>query len=703
MDLGGTWRAYPADDELRRSFADPAWPDEGWDDVWVPGHWRSAGGFAGSGGPVLYRRPFEADRPGPAERVWITFEGIFYLADVWLDGAYLGNTEGYFFPQTFEVTDQIQDRTEHLLAVEVACDAPRDLTAKRNLTGVFQHADYIDPDWNPGGLWRPVRLDRTGPVRLSRLRVLCADASPERATLEVRAVLDAATATGATLRTSLTAESGDAVLQQDHGHQLAAGENRVRWTVVVEQPRLWWPHALGAQPRYHLEVAVEVGGDRSDGRVVPVGLRQVRMRHWIFTVNGERLFLKGANYGPTRMALADARPADFDADVVAARDAGLDLLRVHGHISRPELYDAADRHGMLLWQDLPLQQGYARSVRKEAVRQAREAVDLLGHHPSVAIWCGHNEPAGWSGSPVRVAAGQELPTFNKTVLDGSIRRALERADSTRPVIAHSGVLPTLTTADADSHLSFGWAWGEERDLARWLARVPRLAEFVSEFGAQAVPTTDDFLQPGRWPDLDWERLGRTHGLQKDIFDRRVPPGDYPTLAGWREATQRYQADLLRRHIEVLRRLKYRPAGGFSLLLLADSHPAVSWSLLDHRRVPKAAYQAVAEACEPVIVVADRPLARYGPGQEVAWDVHVVSDLHQPIERAVVTARVTSEAGEQQSWAWAGPIEADTCVRVGTVRTTTPGRAGPFVLELDLEAGSVKATNRYLSAVDPDAG
>ncbi len=75
-----------------------------------------------------------------------------------------------------------------------------------------------------------------------------------------------------------------------------------------------------------------------------------------------------------------------------AKDANLDFLRVHAHISRAELYDAADGQGLLLWQDLPLQWGYARSVRAQARRQAREAVDLLAHHPSVVMWCGHNEP-----------------------------------------------------------------------------------------------------------------------------------------------------------------------------------------------------------------------------------------------------------------------------------------------------------------------
>ena len=114
------------------------------------------------------------------------FDGVFYLGDVWLDGTYLGDTEGYFFPHEFDVTDTLAAGHEHLLAVEVACARQSDRTAKRNITGVFQHWDCLDPDWNPGGIWRPVRIERTGPVRMTRLRALCREADATRAIRLVR-------------------------------------------------------------------------------------------------------------------------------------------------------------------------------------------------------------------------------------------------------------------------------------------------------------------------------------------------------------------------------------------------------------------------------------------------------------------------------------------------------------------------------------
>ncbi len=709
MDLTGTWRAAVADEDLRRSWQDDAFDASGWEAVEVPGHWRSTPAFAHEDGPLLYRRSFDAPAPAAQRRSWLTFDGLFYQGDVWLDGAYLGDTEGYFLPHTFEVTEPLRARSEHHLAVEVTCSPQGDLTAKRNLTGVFQHWDCLDPDWNPGGLWRGVRLSETGPVRLASLRVLCREADPQRAVVVLRACLESAGARTVRLHTTLGAT--DHELEQP----LADGSNEVEWTVDVDRPALWWPRALGdaTLQDLHLQVLLpaEEGGGASDERRLRTGLRQVRLRSWIASVNGERLFLKGANQGPTRMALAEADPAELRRDVDLALDAGLDLLRIHAHLTRPELYDAADERGLLLWQDLPLQWGYARGVRKQAVRQAAAAVEVLGHHPSIAIWCGHNEPMAIENDPamwgdtkamvrmgVRALAAQQLPTWNKTVLDRSVKRSLERADGTRPVIAHSGVIPHPPLLDGtDSHLYFGWYHGHERDLPGFLRALPRMGRFVTEFGAQAIPTTADFCEPERWPDLDWERLGRTHALQKALFDRHVPPADHPTFESWADATQAYQAMLVRRQVEALRRIKYAPTGGFAQFCFADGHPAATWAVLGHDRAPKLGYDALRAACQPVIVVADRLPETVRPGDELALDGHVVSDLRVEVPRVEVVAQATWPGGTR-SWRWEGDLAADACERVGRVELRVPEVTGTLTLELTCRAGEHHADNRYDAAI-----
>jgi beta-mannosidase len=711
------WRAAVADEQLRRSYADADFDDEGWAPITVPGHWRSAPAFADSDGPLLYRCRFDTPPPVDGRRTWLTFDGLFYLGDVWLDGAYLGDTEGYFIPHTFEVTNAGLDRSEHALAVEVTCPpqpGPATGVARRNLTGVLQGSEggYLDPTWNPGGIWRAVRLTETGPVRIAGLRVLCTEASADRAVLAFRAVLDSDGPRRVRLRTEVGA------LDHEGDQSLAAGSNEVNWTVTVDRPALWWPRALGEPVLHDVRVAVVIAeaGVLSDERRLRTGLRSVRLRRWIASVNGERLFLKGSNLGPTRQALGEASAAEMRRDVELAVDAGLDLLRVHAHVARPELYDAADAAGMLLWQDMPLKGPYARGIRRQAVRQAAALVDLLGHHPAIFLWCGHDEPVpvdwGEPASPprprtvavaARLAADQQLPTWNRTVLDAAIKRAFNRADGCRPVVAHSGVAPHLPQLDGtDSHLPLGWLVGDERDLPAFAQRFPRLVRFVSRFGAPAVPAGDGaaFAEPARWPALDWARLEQRHALDRRVLDQRVPPEGYATFGGWRDATQRYQANLVRRVAEELRRLKYRPTGGFAQFLFADGHPGVTPAVLDHERRPKAGYDALRAACRPVIVVADRLPATVAGGDALALDVHVVSDRRAPIPDARVTATLSWPDG-RHTWRWSGDVDADACVRVGTIQAVVPelgpDAAGTLALDLELILpGGDRVINRYES-------
>jgi beta-mannosidase len=703
MDLSGEWKAACADDELRRTAFALDFDDSGWENIAVPGHWKTVPSFADSDGPLIYRTRFDWDAGPEGARSWVVLDGLFYQGDVWFDGGYLGDPEGYFIPHAYEITDLARLSSEHALAVEVTCSPQRNKAAKRNLTGVFQHADHLDPDVNPGGIWRPVRVERTGPVRIDKLTVQCREADAGRANLVVRAVFDSDKARSVRIRTTL----GDRV-ERVLSRPLATGANEVEWTFGVDEPDLWWPWSLGAQPFAQLRVEVTVDEAVSHARELRTALRQVSMRDWVMSVNGERLFLKGVDLAPTRQLLATATAEEVRRDVVLAREAGLDLIRVHGHIGRPELYAATDELGMLVWQDLPLTRGYARNVRRQAVRQAQEAVWLLGHHPSIALWCGHNEPVpvdvepGRTGNPARVKArfyaGQALPTWNKTILDAWVKNALRQADESRPVVAHSGIVPHPPQFDGtDSHLYFGWYRGDERDLPAFAATVPRMVRFVSEFGAQSVPASSEFIDARNWPDLDWDRLQRKHGMQKARFDEYVPPDAYGTFEGWRAATQGYQATVVKHQVEALRRLKNRPTGGFAVFFLADAHPAISWSLLDHNRVAKPAYQALIDACRPVIIVADRFDQHLTAGTSVAIDVHAISDLRIDLEEVDVTAHLIFPGGESR-WQWRGRAPADECEYIGSVAFIVPDEPGPVTMDLTLVASDRVVTNRYDTAI-----
>ena len=690
MDLGGTWRIAAATEGRRRTFHESDHDDSDWAETPVPSHW--AQGLAGAEGPdlageesVLYRRRFEgpADAAGAeapetetgATRWWLRIEGLAQQGDIWLDGTYLGHTDGYFVLHELEVTEQIGARREHLLAIEATCRRFGDPDNRTSLTGALQDPELCgSDDVIVGGLWRPVRLRSSGAVASRHARTVCAEVhtSTSRgpnggsgvwARLALRAVLDVPGGGAVYLRTRV------AGTEHVHSHHAAAGENRVEWTVDVADPPLWWPHSLGDQRLCDLEMEALWGGEVHDRRRFRIGFRSVEMRRWVLHVNGERLFAKGANLLPTKPLLGTASPSEVADDIRAARNAGLDLVRPIAHIAREELYDTADELGMLIWQDLPVRGVMSRSAAGEARRQAREAVDLLGHRPSVAVWCAHDDPfprkRRRSATP---AAWRRLgPSWNRDVLDRRLGRVLSRCDGSRPVLAHAGVPPHLPYLEGTtSQLWFGHQGGRAADLATTLARVPTMGQFVSAFG---TPVRAD------------------------------------------------QPEVVKTTVEILRRLKYRPTGGFLLHALADvgagpgvgkdGGPPDGFGVLDGLRRPKPGWQALVDACRPVIVTADPLPAWVRGGDRLELAVHVVNDTRTDVAGLRVHARVTGPGGvvisEQR---WEGAAGADDCVLVGHIEALIPAgiEPGRLTVELTLTGGpesdhgpAVAATNRYTTA------
>lgn len=615
---------------------------------------------------------------------------------MWLDGTQLGGTIGYFVPHRFEITKALQRRDQHALAVEVACDSGRN---SADLTGSLQSGPF-SPTPQPGGLWRPIRITETGPVAIKWSRLICTRADADQAELKIRLVLDASTAGDYQVDTTITGPDGEATTGLQNQHTLAAGENRIEWTVSIDAPALWWPRSLGSQPLYEVGVVVrddaQEASDRSHWRA---GLRTVDCQRLIWKINDTRLFLKGINLGPQSGHLADLDANAVAEDVRTAAEAGFDLMRVHGHVARPELYSAADELGMLLWQDLPLAGTYSTRIRSNARFLARGITDVLGHHPSIITWGVHEAPNGSAFPPPEAEGsrpgrlrrlGRHLsPSWNRSVLDPMLRRELRQADPSRPTMSRSGSLPLLhDPASSDSHLWLGWHTAVHEDLDEVLRQWPRLGAFAGGIGSQSVPAAD-------WgPD---EPTWRT--AERGAFARYLPRRAYADGHTWARATQAYQAELLRSHIETLRRVKYRPAGGFVLSALADAEESGGFGILFHDRARKPAFDAVVDSCRPVIVVATRPPSVTTAGERLHVDIHAINDRHEPVSDARISAE--ARCGDWSlSKHWDGTLDADSCELVGTLSFTVPDLHGALIIDLQLVAADSAVTNRYSTVVIP---
>lgn len=707
VDLDGAWRVAPLSTELHRTGADPDLVDDHWDSIDIPGHWGSTPSLDDAAGPLLHRTTFQSPLLAPGERAWLTFDGVMSQSDIWLDGSFVGDTNIYFAPRTFEITDAAMARRDHSLAVEVACPDPGTSRSKRSFTGSIQSGPLAPPG-SPGGIWRPVHLDVSGPVSIRFTRLFCRSATSEQAVVTTRLVLDASSPQHAAIKTTIVAPTGAVVVETVHDHDLAAGENQIEWDTEIDLPMLWWPRALGDQPLYDVHVAVDYepsGPEAANGPHPPLthswrtGLRSVQVRDLRWVVNGEPMFVKGVSVGPQSRFLADCTSADLERDLGSVVDAGLDLVRLQSHITRPEVYDSADELGLLIWQDLPLEGGYAVSARKWALRVARAATNLLAHHPSVSVWCGHDEPNGpplpapqVGEAPSSRGLGRHIaPSWNRTVLDSLIHRELRSSDPSRSVIQQSGSLPGITKRSAsDSHLWLGWHNSTHNELAEVIQTWPRLGTFLGGFGAQTARVADWSEDAPTWPTA-----------QVGAFESYQPRRAYSDGETWARATEMYQADLIRSQIETMRRLKYRPAGGFCLTSLFDAEPSGGFGILDHDRQAKPSYEAVVDACRPVVVIADQLPGTTSSGKQLSIAVHAVSDLRRRIEDVSVKAR--ARCGDWSTERrWVGDLPADSCEHVGTLEFTVPDITGVLTIDVELDAADHMVTNRLHTVVIPAA-
>lgn len=705
MDLSGNWQAAPINPELTRTGADPDLDDATWEQVPVPGHWGQNPNFADHDGPMLYRHHFDHPRPEWGKRLWLSFQGVTAQSDVWLDGSYVGDTRGYFVPHMFDVSDTFDAQTNHVLSVEVAAPGPGSGRAKRSITGSLQQGPLAPPG-SPGGIWKPVTVHETGATAIAHSRLLCTKATEETGELLVRLVLDAAHAGDIVVHTSVTGPSGESAAGGSQQHTLASGENRLEWTITVQDPELWWPHELGGQPLYEVAVALcPIDADDNEGPVSDrvqwrTGIRTVKVDNFTWRINHKRLFIKGIALGPQSRFLSEVTRDQIRDDVASAKGAGLNLLRVQGHIGPADLYSEADEAGMLIWQDLPLMGCYATSTRNAALALAREAVDLIGHHPSISVWCAHDEP---NGSPIPEPGETEqpgrsvgrrlgrhlLPSWNRSILDPFVRRELRSADKTRSIIARSGSLPTIANVtSSDAHLWLGWHAGGYEDLAEVVKRWPRLGTFLGGFGSQSVSVQEWDQQSPQWTTA-----------MRGAFERYLPRRAYASGSSWAHASRAYQADLVRSQIETVRRLKYRPTGGFCLVALADAEPSGGFGVLGYDRQPKPAYEALTDACRPLVVVSDTPPSMAVPGEAISLSIHVVSDLPDRILDSRVTARASAGSWSQVH-NWEGTLGADSCVHVGTLDFVVPKVNGPLVIDLEVQAADRTSSNRYQTIVIP---
>lgn len=368
-------------------------------------------------------------------QVYLNFRGVNYSCDVFLNGHKLNKSaqKGMFLRFSYNITSYLSKTGNNKLAVIVY---PPDVlgnanggqggdgTIARNVGLQYTAGwDWIQPvrDRNTG-IWDKVTIQKTGAVHITDTHVITLvpgkrlpEGPQKPATVKMETEVSNPTAAsvtgvvsydiaGATISKNVTLKPNSTTTVQLADYTL-------------QNPKLWWPSGYGPQNLYNVKVKFVIGGKTvSDQKTLKVGVREIQSSWNEHTgsrqiaVNGQKIFIKGGNWilSDAMLRLSDMR---YDAEVRFHRDMNLNLIRIWGGamIERPEFYDACDKYGMLVFQDLwgsgdcngrwvdPMKLDDQWTRRKYPddhnlfLRSAEDQIKMVRNHASLAIWCGGNE------------------------------------------------------------------------------------------------------------------------------------------------------------------------------------------------------------------------------------------------------------------------------------------------------------------------
>ena len=565
---------------------------EKYNDIQVPSNWYLQG--LDHSGKVYYKKSFVISLQKDKD-YYLVFKGVDYFCQVKLNGRLIGKHEGYFQEFSFLITNMLKE-TENLLEVEV--DSPKEPidvwpNEKYLIKGIFNHHDTRPGNWDPeygqdkntGGIWNDILVEEKHKIHLDKnIKISPLLLKDGRARLDMDMILKNH---DLPQEIEIILEISGVGLKEKYRFKenifLSTDKNNIHLVKTIDNPKLWTTWDRGIPYLYHLKcILLDVKGNVLDENSVQFGIREIKIENkWNWYLNNERFFPRGTNFIPTQW-LSEYDDKMIKKDIGLLKEANVNAVRVHAHVNRQEFYDACDKVGILVWQDFALQWSYEESDEfvQNAVSQIGDMIEQFYNHPSISVWCCHNEPS-----------------TNRNTLDPLLYLTAKAKDSTRYIDIAS---------DFVYHPYPGWYLTHYYEF-RSLPGAP----FINEFGAQALPNIEtmremmnkDELWPPKWS------VWAYHDFQYDTTFNvaKVDIGD--SIEEFIKNSQDYQSKLLKYAIENYRKNKYSKITGIFQFMFVDNWNAITWSLVDYLRRPKKGYFTLKTAFQPVLIGMDTDRGR----------------------------------------------------------------------------------------------
>ena len=241
LTLDGSWDFHfvPGATATKEDLPALALPDSGWRQITVPSPWQAQfEDLRARAGVAQYRKIFTAPKDLEGAAVFLHFGAVFYHAQVWLNGVFLGEHEGGFLPFEFEVSAALQagEPNELLVCVTAPSNDPQKYPQYP-----FAEIPHGKQSWYGflGGIWQSVWLEERSPFHIQAMHL-----TPNLTTgqVQVQLIFSKTAENPHRIQINLLAPSGNNVTSLDVA--VPVGSASVDLSLKVDAPLPWSP----AQP-----------------------------------------------------------------------------------------------------------------------------------------------------------------------------------------------------------------------------------------------------------------------------------------------------------------------------------------------------------------------------------------------------------------------------------------------------------------------
>lgn len=416
FSLNGTWKFHFVSEPSQRplDFYKEGFDASGWDDIPVPSNWEMQGydrpiycnveyphsntppfikarpGFNDGGknygiNPVgSYVRQFNLPQGWDGKRTFIHFGGIYSAAFVWLNGQYVGYTQGANNVTEFDVTKFLR-AGKNTLAVQV-----------------FRWSDgsYLECQdmFRMSGIFRDVYLFNT-PKMAVRDHYITSELAADYSSAKVNVQLTVDNRDNLPGRKKLWAKiyaPDGTEMQEAFAYAEGRDGEQVNIQLEVANPALW----NAEQPNLYTVRVVQQNENEEDEMAFSTkyGFRKIVIKNSLVYINGKRVLFKGVNRHDTSPLHGRAvTTEEMLRDVMLMKQNNINTIRTSHYPNDAKMYAMHDYYGLYVCDEADLEDHANQSIsdRESWIPAFVDRIDRMvlrdRNHPSVVMWSLGNE------------------------------------------------------------------------------------------------------------------------------------------------------------------------------------------------------------------------------------------------------------------------------------------------------------------------